>query len=209
MFIFSQTQFTNLELPTNYINHSLPLTTTMEEEKKTEDADANMIAADSTKPASASTPTPVVDIQNLTFHYDPSRSPNIVGLNCIIESNSRIILAGANGAGKSTLLRVLTGQIFMGMRSDVFVINGMDRASDITGWCTWAGRGRGDTLASRAFVLTRLSSTSFLIIFLPPTSLRMGRYNIYPPDFIVRKCVIRPRSIPPPSFPRAHIVLFP
>jgi ABC-type transport system involved in cytochrome bd biosynthesis fused ATPase/permease subunit len=108
----------------------------IEEEKKTEDADAIVNAADASakqsSAASATTDTssPVVDIRNLTFHYDTSKSPNIVGLNCHIVPNSKIILVGANGAGKSTLLRILTGQIFMGMKSEKFEINGMNRAND-------------------------------------------------------------------------------
>ena len=56
---------------------------------------------------------PVVTIRNLHFSYDKGK-PNIIGLNCVIERNSKVILVGANGAGKSTLLRILTGQIFMG-----------------------------------------------------------------------------------------------
>jgi ABC-type transport system involved in cytochrome bd biosynthesis fused ATPase/permease subunit len=97
----------------------------MEEEKKTEDIDATTAAPTSAKPS-----VPPVDIRNLTFHYDSKKEPNIVGLDCVIEPNSKVILVGANGAGKSTLLRILTGQIFMGMKSDRFSINGMPRAND-------------------------------------------------------------------------------
>jgi hypothetical protein len=102
----------------------------MEEDKKIEDIDA--IIAEQPTP----TPTPTkpsvlpVDIKNLTFHYDSTKEPNIVGLDCVVEPNSKVILVGANGAGKSTLLRILTGQIFMGMKSDKFSINGMARAND-------------------------------------------------------------------------------
>jgi len=71
-----------------------------------------------------------IDIQNLTFSYDSSKQPNIVGLNCIIQPNSKVILVGANGAGKSTLLRILTGQIFMGMTASKFSINGKPKAND-------------------------------------------------------------------------------
>lgn len=74
-------------------------------------------------------PKPIVSIKNLNFSYDEGK-PNIVGLNCVIEPNSKVILVGANGAGKSTLLRILTGQIFMGLESDEFSINGMARAND-------------------------------------------------------------------------------
>jgi hypothetical protein len=102
----------------------------MEEEKKIED----IIDAIISTPTPTPTPTkpsvlPVV-IKNLTFHYDSTKEPNIVGLDCVIEPNSKVILVGANGAGKSTLLRILTGQIFMGMKSDKFSINGMNRAND-------------------------------------------------------------------------------
>lgn len=89
----------------------------MEEEKKTDDP---MIAE----------AIPPVDIENLTFSYDMNKDPNIVGLNCKIEPNSKVILVGANGAGKSTLLRILTGQIFMGMSSKKFCINGKPKAND-------------------------------------------------------------------------------
>mmetsp|Transcript_10465 Transcript_10465/g.18541 ORF Transcript_10465/g.18541 Transcript_10465/m.18541 type:complete len:357 (+) Transcript_10465:65-1135(+) len=71
-----------------------------------------------------------VDIQNLTFAYDMNKDPNIVGLNCAVQPNSKVILVGANGAGKSTLLRILTGQIFMGLKSDKFSINGKPKAND-------------------------------------------------------------------------------
>lgn len=94
----------------------------MEEEKKIDDG--SMLEM-------ASTPTVLpVNIRNLTFSYDMNKEPNIVGLNCIIQPNSKVILVGANGAGKSTLLRILTGQIFMGMKSDEFSINGKPKAND-------------------------------------------------------------------------------
>jgi CCR4-NOT complex subunit CAF16 len=72
---------------------------------------------------------PVVSIKNLNFSYDAGK-PNIIGLDCVIEPNSKVILVGANGAGKSTLLRILTGQIFMGLDSEEFSINGKTRAND-------------------------------------------------------------------------------
>eukprot|EP00977_Amphora_coffeiformis_P000230 scaffold75_cov165-Amphora_coffeaeformis.AAC.6 len=52
---------------------------------------------------------PVAAIKNLNFSYEAGKK-NLVGVNCTIEPNSRIILIGANGAGKSTLMRILTGQ---------------------------------------------------------------------------------------------------
>ena len=95
----------------------------IEEEKKIEDVD--MVAK------KAETVKPVVSIKNLDFAYDKdSGKKNISGLDCRIEPNSKIILVGANGAGKSTLLRILTGQIFMGLESDEFDINGRPTAND-------------------------------------------------------------------------------
>lgn len=72
---------------------------------------------------------PIVTIKNLHFCYDVG-VPNIVGLNCVIKPNSKIILVGANGAGKSTLLRILTGQIFMNLETTEFDVNGTDRPND-------------------------------------------------------------------------------
>lgn len=95
---------------------------TMEEEKKIDDADA--LASPS---SCAVLP---VNIQNLTFSYEANKEPNIVGLSCVIQPNSKVLLVGANGAGKSTLLRILTGQIFMGMSSDQFSINGKRQVND-------------------------------------------------------------------------------
>ena len=94
----------------------------IEEEKKTEDADMVVEKKDV---------KPVVSIKNLNFSYDKeSGKKNLAGLDCRIEPNSKIILVGANGAGKSTLLRILTGQIFMGLESDEFDINGRATAND-------------------------------------------------------------------------------
>ena len=71
----------------------------------------------------------VVKIKNLNFSYDEGK-PNITGLNCVIPSNSQVLLVGANGAGKSTLLRILTGSIFMGLEYDEMDINGNARPND-------------------------------------------------------------------------------
>jgi CCR4-NOT complex subunit CAF16 len=73
---------------------------------------------------------PVVSIKNLNFSYDKGGKPNLIGLNCVIEPNSKVILVGANGAGKSTLLRILTGQIFIGLDADEFDINGNKKPND-------------------------------------------------------------------------------
>lgn len=72
---------------------------------------------------------PIVAIKNLNFCYDQG-IPNIVGLNCVIQPKSRVILVGANGAGKSTLMRILTGQIFMGLDHDGFDVNGTSTPAD-------------------------------------------------------------------------------
>jgi CCR4-NOT complex subunit CAF16 len=85
---------------------------------------------DSDKTDTTKANKPVVSIKNLNFSYDKGAKPNIVGLNCVIQPNSKVILVGANGAGKSTLLRILTGQIFMGMDHDEFDINGNMKPND-------------------------------------------------------------------------------
>lgn len=90
-----------------------------QEEKKTDD-DVAMPIEDV---------KPVINIKNLNFSYDAGK-PSIVGLDCVIQPKSKVILVGANGAGKSTLMRILTGQIFMGMESDEFDINGTNRPND-------------------------------------------------------------------------------
>jgi len=72
---------------------------------------------------------PVVSAKNLNFSYDENK-PNLVGLNCVIEPNSKIILVGANGAGKSTFLRILTGQIWTGLNHDEFDVNGTKTPND-------------------------------------------------------------------------------
>jgi CCR4-NOT complex subunit CAF16 len=76
-----------------------------------------------------STNKPIVTIKNLNFSYDTG-TPNLVGLNCVIQPNTKMILVGANGAGKSTLLRILTGQIFIGLDHDEFDINGSKKPND-------------------------------------------------------------------------------
>mmetsp|Transcript_4918 Transcript_4918/g.10880 ORF Transcript_4918/g.10880 Transcript_4918/m.10880 type:complete len:385 (-) Transcript_4918:169-1323(-) len=106
----------------------------MEEEKKMDDADtaAMMLRESNAKP--------VVSIKNLNFSYDKdSGKKNIAGLDCRIEPNSKIILVGANGAGKSTLLRILTGQIFMGLESEEFDINGRRTANDQSNGVAYLG----------------------------------------------------------------------
>jgi len=83
---------------------------------------------------------PVVSIKNLDFTYNKeSKTKNIIGLNCKIEPNSKIILVGANGAGKSTFLRILTGQIFMGLDSDEFDVNGRSTVNDQANGVSYLG----------------------------------------------------------------------
>eukprot|EP00560_Eucampia_antarctica_P006856 CAMPEP_0197828980 /NCGR_PEP_ID=MMETSP1437-20131217/5460_1 /TAXON_ID=49252 ORGANISM="Eucampia antarctica, Strain CCMP1452" /NCGR_SAMPLE_ID=MMETSP1437 /ASSEMBLY_ACC=CAM_ASM_001096 /LENGTH=346 /DNA_ID=CAMNT_0043430417 /DNA_START=53 /DNA_END=1094 /DNA_ORIENTATION=+ len=89
-----------------------------------------MTVQNTTSTANGDTPKPIVNIKNLNFSYEKNGKPNIVGLDCVIEPNSKIILVGANGAGKSTLLRILTGQIFIGLEHDEFDINGNDKPND-------------------------------------------------------------------------------
>jgi ATPase subunit of ABC transporter with duplicated ATPase domains len=40
-----------------------------------------------------------ISIKNLNFSYDAGK-PNIIGLDCVIKPNSRVIIVGANGAGE-------------------------------------------------------------------------------------------------------------
>jgi ATPase subunit of ABC transporter with duplicated ATPase domains len=81
------------------------------------------------EPPTEETPKNVCTIRNMNFEYDAG-VPNIVGLDCIIKPNSKVILVGANGAGKSTLLRILTGQIFMNIDADEFDVCGGTRPND-------------------------------------------------------------------------------
>ena len=57
----------------------------MEEEKKIDDADAIVASPPAVLP---------IDIQNLTFSYEMTKPPNIVGLNCVVQPNSKVILVG-------------------------------------------------------------------------------------------------------------------
>ena len=112
----------------------------IEEEKKVDDADLAATTKEANSAAAATAIKPVVSIKNLDFSYDKnSGKKNLVGLNCRIEPNSKIILVGANGAGKSTLLRILTGQIFMGLESDEFDINGRSTANDQSNGVAYLG----------------------------------------------------------------------
>jgi CCR4-NOT complex subunit CAF16 len=92
--------------------------------------DEVVIADDSSKTDTVKADKPIVSIKNLNFTYDKEKGPNIVGLDCVIQPNSQVLLVGANGAGKSTLMRILTGQIFMGLDHDEFDINGKNKSND-------------------------------------------------------------------------------
>ena len=82
---------------------------------------------------------PVVTVKNLSFSYVTGQPPNVSGLNCIIQPNSKVLLVGANGAGKSTLLRMLTGQIWTGMEFDEFDVNGDGQPNDQKNGVTYLG----------------------------------------------------------------------
>lgn len=82
---------------------------------------------------------PVVTVRNLSFSYVTGQPPNVSGLNCMIQPNSKVLLVGANGAGKSTLLRMLTGQIWTGMEYDEFDINGNSQPNDQKNGVTYLG----------------------------------------------------------------------
>lgn len=86
------------------------------------------------QPEKAATDTqqrPVMSVKNLNFSYDVEKKRDIVGLDCIVKPNSKVILVGANGAGKSTLIRVLTGLIWTSdVEFDEFDINGREKVND-------------------------------------------------------------------------------
>mmetsp|Transcript_11030 Transcript_11030/g.12787 ORF Transcript_11030/g.12787 Transcript_11030/m.12787 type:complete len:637 (-) Transcript_11030:508-2418(-) len=74
---------------------------------------------------------PIMSIKNLNFSYDIEKRRDIVGLDCIVKPNSKVILVGANGAGKSTLMRILTGLLWTSdVEFDEFDINGREKVND-------------------------------------------------------------------------------
>lgn len=76
-------------------------------------------------------PRPIMSVRNLNFSYDTAKKTDIVGLDCLVKPNSKVVLVGANGAGKSTLIRVLTGLIWTSDVSfDEFDINGREKVND-------------------------------------------------------------------------------
>lgn len=54
---------------------------------------------------------PVIQLQDVTFGYDPKKEPLFRGAEFGIDQESRIALVGPNGAGKSTLLKLIMGQL--------------------------------------------------------------------------------------------------
>ena len=75
---------------------------------------------------------PLLSVKKLNFSYDPKATKkDIVGLDCIVKPNSKVILIGANGAGKSTLLRILTGMLWgADVEFDEFDVNGREKVND-------------------------------------------------------------------------------
>lgn len=74
---------------------------------------------------------PLMSVKNLNFSYDVEKGRDIVGLDCIVKPNSKVVLVGANGAGKSTLMRILTGLLWTpDVEFDEFDINGRVRVND-------------------------------------------------------------------------------
>ena len=55
-----------------------------------------------------------VEIENLTFGYDP-KIPVIKGLTTTIDAGDKVAIIGENGVGKTTLLRLLAGEALGGL----------------------------------------------------------------------------------------------
>lgn len=97
---------------------------------------ANDVAADAATTTMTTTTKPstrsIMTVKNLNFSYTPSeKRQDIVGLDCIVKPNSKVILVGANGAGKSTLIRILTGLIWTSdVEFDEFDVNGKEKVND-------------------------------------------------------------------------------
>lgn len=51
-----------------------------------------------------------IEVRNVSFGYNPNRSPLIDNLSFAIEPGQRIALVGPTGSGKSTLLKLLSGE---------------------------------------------------------------------------------------------------
>eukprot|EP00592_Proboscia_alata_P023913 CAMPEP_0194444218 /NCGR_PEP_ID=MMETSP0176-20130528/127139_1 /TAXON_ID=216777 /ORGANISM="Proboscia alata, Strain PI-D3" /LENGTH=727 /DNA_ID=CAMNT_0039270561 /DNA_START=116 /DNA_END=2301 /DNA_ORIENTATION=+ len=94
------------------------------------------------EPAAANA-RPIMSVKNLNFSYEKG-TKDIVGLDCLVKPNSKVILVGANGAGKSTLIRVLTGLIWTAdVQFDEFDINGREKVNDqVNGVAYWGNDGR-------------------------------------------------------------------
>ncbi|WP_372658531.1 zinc ABC transporter ATP-binding protein AztA, partial [Hydrogenophaga sp.] len=57
----------------------------------------------------ASTPTPAIELQDLSLGYE--RHPAVHQLSLTVPAGSLVALVGPNGAGKSTLIKALAGQL--------------------------------------------------------------------------------------------------
>jgi ATPase subunit of ABC transporter with duplicated ATPase domains len=55
-----------------------------------------------------------VEIENLTFGYDP-KTPIVKGLSTTIDAGDKVAIIGENGVGKTTLLRLLAGEALGGL----------------------------------------------------------------------------------------------
>jgi len=56
-------------------------------------------------------PPPVIQLQSVTFQYNPNVPPIYNNLDFGADLDSRICLVGPNGAGKSTLLKLINGEL--------------------------------------------------------------------------------------------------
>ncbi len=54
----------------------------------------------------------MIELDQVTFGYQPRRPPVISGLSLRMERGERLALAGPNGAGKTTVLQLMNGLLF-------------------------------------------------------------------------------------------------
>ena len=54
----------------------------------------------------------LIELENITFAYDPEEGPVLRGLSMSVEAGTCIVLRGDNGAGKTTLFRILNALSF-------------------------------------------------------------------------------------------------
>ena len=55
---------------------------------------------------------PLIELENVTFAYDPEEEAVLRGLSMSVEAGDCVTLRGDNGAGKTTLFRILNGLSF-------------------------------------------------------------------------------------------------